>query len=421
MATQYYYQALPVDDEATRAWLLDDRSRLNRTPVQPETEMAVSTMSTVYEPAPAEAANALEDSATAPSAPSAALVCTQDDHPTPAPTTKDAAPSTTPADPTDSALTWPSDATPTQVRDRLNQLVMQATMFRAQIDADRTQLAAVAARLRELGALSPDEERAASAGVHALMQDANPDTSMAVTNLAKQFLTGSATLAAAGATGTVVGMVAAARASTFIATKLLARGMIGPAALAALAGVGAFPAAVGVGLGAAMGAGVWYGVSSWQQAHEMRTLIPILRQTRRARDELILAQIAVHGVLHELSVVLTLAEHGQNGADFMRQALANLRRLDLDLLQHDKIRELDLLAWTDCDGVLVDDDDDGDGTTLAPGSPNAALAAESEDEDDEEGEPNASVWSSTYESRVRVAEKSAVLAPPPKTTNVWVA
>ncbi|KAJ3373345.1 hypothetical protein GGF31_000778 [Allomyces arbusculus] len=412
MATQYYYQALPVDDEATRAWLLDDRSRLNRTPVQPA-DLAVSTMSTVYEPAPAEATSALEHSATVPSAPSAALVCTQDDHPTPP--SKDAAPSTSSAD----HLTWPSDATPTQVRDRLNQLVMQATMFRAQIDADRTQLAAVAARLRELGALSPDEERAASAGVHALIQEANPDTSMAVTNLAKQFLTGSATLAAAGATGTVVGMVAAARASTFIATKLLARGMIGPAALAALAGVGAFPAAVGVGLGAVMGAGVWYGVSSWQQAHEMRTLIPILRQTRRARDELILAQIAVHGVLHELSVVLTLAEHGQNGADFMRQALSNLRRLDLDLLQHDKIRELDMLAWTDCDGIL-DDDDDADGTTLAPGSPNAALAAES-DEDDEDGEPDASVWSSTYESRVRVAETSAVLAPPPKTTNVWVA
>ncbi|KNE70863.1 hypothetical protein AMAG_20192 [Allomyces macrogynus ATCC 38327] len=34
-------------------------------------------------------------------------------------------------------------------------------------------------------------------------------------------------LAAAGATGTVVGMVAAASASGFIATKLLARGMIG--------------------------------------------------------------------------------------------------------------------------------------------------------------------------------------------------
>ncbi|KNE57115.1 hypothetical protein AMAG_02865 [Allomyces macrogynus ATCC 38327] len=296
MTTQYYYQALPVDDEATRAWLLDDRSRLNRTPVQPETDMAVCTMSTVYEPAPAEATNAvLEHSAPAPSD---VLVCTPDDHPTPP--SKDAAPAPT-SSTDDSALTWPSDATPTQVRDRLNQLVMQATMFRAQIDADRTQLAAVAARLRELGALSPDEERAASAGVHALMQDANPDSSMAVTNLAKQFLTGSATLAAAGATGTVVGMVAAARASTFIATKLLARGMIGPAALAALAGVGAFPAAVGVGLGAAMGAGVWYGVSSWQQAHEMRTLIPILRQTRRARDELILAQIAVHGVLHELS------------------------------------------------------------------------------------------------------------------------
>ncbi|KNE70862.1 hypothetical protein AMAG_20191 [Allomyces macrogynus ATCC 38327] len=148
MATQYYYQALPVDDEATRAWLLDDRSRLNRTPVQPEADMAVSTVSTVYEPAPAEAASALEHSATAPLAPSDALVCTQDDHPTPP--SKDAAPA--PATENDS-LTWPSDATPTQVRDRLNQLVMQATMFRAQIDADRTQLAAVAARLRELGAL----------------------------------------------------------------------------------------------------------------------------------------------------------------------------------------------------------------------------------------------------------------------------
>ncbi|KAI9164574.1 hypothetical protein H9P43_008433 [Blastocladiella emersonii ATCC 22665] len=239
------------------------------------------------------------------------------------------------------------------LRDRIWQLAAHVSASRSRIEADRHALAATVSSLRAHDLLDPDLEAAATAGVAQVLVTSGVDPDAVAWNvrvrsiqaLAEQ---GAVSAAAAGAGG-AAGLATASAVTAAITGRMLARGMVGPAALAGVAGVGMAPLAAGIALGGALAAGVYYGGTLWTARREVKALVPIVRQCRADRDQLLMLEVAVHQVRVALEGLLAVASSiGPDAAaslDLTGETLGRLQSVDLMALQAEAVAQLDAGAW----------------------------------------------------------------------------
>ncbi|KAI9224766.1 hypothetical protein BC828DRAFT_412099 [Blastocladiella britannica] len=241
-----------------------------------------------------------------------------------------------------------------QLQERANALAAHASHFRAQIAADRAALVAVSVILDRAGHLPANMVSAATDGVAAALAVAGGEDPDSIARRVRATLMAAVTLTSTGAASVAAGLMSGsavtASVSGALATSLLRRGAIGPAALAGIAGVGAAPALVGGAVAGLVMGGVWWVGRRWERSREAAELSRFIFELRQSRDNMLVISLAIHVVRHHLDTLkASLSVLGPADVALAQQltdgALRRIQSADLHAMAIAKIADVDDGLW----------------------------------------------------------------------------